>query len=254
MNNSVYNIFEDVDESKFPGFKEAVWLECTQVKDEIIFVPSGWYHQVHNLEDAISINHNWFNAYNLDWVWNLLVGDYNVAKELIEDIRDICDDFESLCQRNLAANTGMNFHDFFTFITRMSLANLVHLCNITEGSRIDSQTSCPCVQHVVRNLLHVRKVALKMSSTILAEDSGISLDIRNSLEDPVFQELYSAMSRTYKKLHEQCSHSFEDKGCIDIHDSIDTVVSHVSNSKDLISFIDSILKALPHYDSPLDDP
>lgn len=95
MKNSVYNIFEDVNESKFPGFKKAVWLECTQQKNEIIFVPSGWYHQVHNLEDTISINHNWFNAYNLDWVWNLLVGDYIEAKEYIEDIRDICDDFEA---------------------------------------------------------------------------------------------------------------------------------------------------------------
>lgn len=44
------------------------WLECIQEQDEIIFVPSGWYHQVHNLEDTISINHNWFNAYNLHWV------------------------------------------------------------------------------------------------------------------------------------------------------------------------------------------
>lgn len=28
---------------------QAVWLECTQEQNEIIFVPSGWYHQVHNL-------------------------------------------------------------------------------------------------------------------------------------------------------------------------------------------------------------
>ena len=43
--------------------------------------------------------------------WDLLVGDYNEAKELIEDIRDICDDFESLCQRNLAANTGKRIYE-----------------------------------------------------------------------------------------------------------------------------------------------
>lgn len=35
-----------------------------------------------------------------------MLRDYNEAKEYIEDIRDICDDFEGLCQRNLAANTG----------------------------------------------------------------------------------------------------------------------------------------------------
>jgi len=34
------------------------------------------------------------------------LSDYNEAKEYIEDIKDICDDFEGLCQRNLAANTG----------------------------------------------------------------------------------------------------------------------------------------------------
>lgn len=35
--------------------------------------------------------------------------DYNEAKDYIEDIREISDDFEGLCQRNLAAITGMTF-------------------------------------------------------------------------------------------------------------------------------------------------
>lgn len=77
MKNCVYNIFDEVSNSKFPGFSkvtfyilssiflfsiilfcfslqwlccmQAIWLECTQDAGEIIFVPSGWYHQVHNL-------------------------------------------------------------------------------------------------------------------------------------------------------------------------------------------------------------
>ncbi|XP_074314928.1 arginine-specific demethylase JMJ20 [Silene latifolia] len=255
MTYSVYNIFGDVSESMFPGFKKTVWLECTQMKNEIIFVPSGWYHQVHNLEDVISINHNWFNAYNLDWVWNLLVGDYNVAKELIEDIRDICDDFESLCQRNLAANTGMNFVDFFTFITRMSFANIIQLCNITEGSKTVSKTTSPWAQHIVLNLLKARKVALKMNSTILAEDSGTSLDIRKSLDDPAFLELYSAMNSTYKKLHEPSTLNLEDNKAWknDIHDSVDMVGFQVSNSKNLINLIDCILKGLGNSDLLVDE-
>ena len=36
-------------------------IEIIQESGEIVFVPSGWFHQVHNLEDTISINHNWFN-------------------------------------------------------------------------------------------------------------------------------------------------------------------------------------------------
>jgi dTDP-4-dehydrorhamnose 3,5-epimerase-like enzyme len=106
MKNCVYDIFEEVNETKFPGFKKTTWLECIQEPGEIIFVPSGWHHQVYNLEDTISINHNWLNAYNLSWVWDLLWKDYKDTEESIEDIRDICDDFEAICQRNLAANTG----------------------------------------------------------------------------------------------------------------------------------------------------
>ena len=80
MKACIYNIFDDnISENLFPGFKkvnmipgvqpllllwleyisflhvhvfiimQATWLECTQEQNEIIFVPSGWYHQVHNL-------------------------------------------------------------------------------------------------------------------------------------------------------------------------------------------------------------
>ncbi|KAL2936120.1 JmjC domain-containing protein 4 [Bienertia sinuspersici] len=250
MKNSVYNIFEDVNESKFPGFNKAVWLECTQLKNEIIFVPSGWYHQVHNLEDVISINHNWFNAYNLDWVWDLLVGDCNEAKELIEDVRDICDDFESLCQRNLAANTGMNFFDFFTFIVRISFANVLHLCNLLEGCKSDALASCSWAKHTILNLMAIRKVALRMQSTSLAEDRGVLLDIQNSLNDPSFVELCFAMNKSYAKLHGLCCHNYEDEGTlqngIKHRDFADAVRSVVSNSRSLISLVDCILNSSTH--------
>ena len=33
--------------------------KVVQEAGETIFVPSGWYHQVTNLVDTVSINHNW---------------------------------------------------------------------------------------------------------------------------------------------------------------------------------------------------
>ena len=45
----------------------------TQGVDEAIFVPSGWIHQVTNLKDTLSINHNWFNAYNLKDVHSFII-------------------------------------------------------------------------------------------------------------------------------------------------------------------------------------
>lgn len=98
-------------------------------------------------EDTISINHNWLNAYNLacvvrpfllvykencyrtkrlsthclfEFQWDLLWKDYKDTEESIEDIRDISDDFEALCQRNLAANTGT----FITYPYLISFPNL----------------------------------------------------------------------------------------------------------------------------------
>ncbi|KAJ6688212.1 2-OXOGLUTARATE AND IRON-DEPENDENT OXYGENASE JMJD4 [Salix koriyanagi] len=142
--NCVYDIFEDVSETNFPGFKKAIWMECSQEQNEIIFVPSGWYHQVHNLEDTISINHNWFNAYNLSWVLDLLSRDYKEAKEYIEDIRDICDDFEGLCQRNLAANTAGNHGFFLDLMETLDDPNFLELC-IDVGriyGKIHEQQNC----------------------------------------------------------------------------------------------------------------
>ena len=42
-------------------------IEIIQRSGEAIFVPSGWHHCVENLEDTLSINHNWINACNLHW-------------------------------------------------------------------------------------------------------------------------------------------------------------------------------------------
>uniref|UniRef100_A0A8C0UIC4 Jumonji domain-containing protein 4 n=1 Tax=Cyanistes caeruleus TaxID=156563 RepID=A0A8C0UIC4_CYACU len=47
-------------------------LEIIQEAGEIVFVPSGWHHQVHNLEDTISINHNWLNGCSVGRMWRFL--------------------------------------------------------------------------------------------------------------------------------------------------------------------------------------
>ena len=46
--------------------------EVIQETGDVIFVPSGWHHQVLNLEDTISINHNWFNGANVGKIFDEL--------------------------------------------------------------------------------------------------------------------------------------------------------------------------------------
>lgn len=58
-----------------------------QESGETIFVPSGWHHTVRNLEDTLSINHNWLNGYNMHWAWALLQQEHADATAAIEDCR-----------------------------------------------------------------------------------------------------------------------------------------------------------------------
>ena len=37
------------------------------------FAASGWFHEVENLTDCISINHNWLNAHNVKWALTKLL-------------------------------------------------------------------------------------------------------------------------------------------------------------------------------------
>ncbi|KAL9439150.1 hypothetical protein AB3S75_024752 [Citrus x aurantiifolia] len=237
LKGCVYNIFDDVSETDFPGFKKTIWLECTQEQNEIIFVPSGWYHQVHNLEDTISINHNWFNGYNLSWVWDLLLRDYNEAKEYIEDIRDICDDFEGLCQRNLAANTGMNFYDFFSFISRFSLVNVVILFHLCRDYENQIWSSSPVARHLALNLVSIRKIALKMKSVNdVAGSFGFFMDLKETLDDPKFLKLCMGFCRTYGMIHEEEKWSCEIKKALML--DFEDYDSLISSPEDLVKFID----------------
>ncbi|KAK0586374.1 hypothetical protein LWI29_005831 [Acer saccharum] len=237
LKNCIYNIFDDVSETNFPGFKKAIWLECTQEQNEIIFVPSGWYHQVHNLEDTISINHNWFNSYNLSWVWDLLLRDYNEAKEYIEDIRDICDDFESLCQRNLAANTGMNFYDFFTFISRFALVNVVQLFHLHRDNENSMWNSSSAAQHLVLNLVSIRKIAIKMKTVgVSAADCGSFMDLKETLDDPKFLKFCAGLCQTYGMIHKQTKWSCDMKKALMV--DFGGYGSSISTPEDLVKFID----------------
>ncbi|KAL6899066.1 hypothetical protein ACP4OV_005724 [Aristida adscensionis] len=239
MRISVSSLDDDVSEKQFPEFNKTEWLQCIQQENEIIFVPSGWYHQVHNLdapkwEDTLSINHNWFNAYNLHWVWNLLYEDYKVAKEYIEDIRDICDDFEGLCQRNLAANTGMNNSEDATFSTETT-------------------------HHFVYNLGSIRNVASMMRNTEafstenlcrISEDNRSAFsNVKQILEEESFRRLSVTLSKAYRHIDRGQQTSNQEgslsvsclKSDCNVVDHIASLISEVHGPEDLVRLIDSAL-------------
>ncbi|KAG8378810.1 hypothetical protein BUALT_Bualt07G0023600 [Buddleja alternifolia] len=251
MKSSVYNIFEEVCEAKYPGFKK---------------------------EDTISINHNWFNAYNISWVvrisdantkfyaldiaqvmlefgnhfdissqqWDLLLREYHEAKAYIEDIKDICDNFEGLCQRNLAANAGMDFSDFFIFIIRFALANLVLLYQLTNSQRNINWSSSQMAQLLLFNLKRIQSITVKMKS----EDAWVNhrsemISLRETVEDQSFVEFCDALGRTYSKMiYGNSETNFNLNQTLLEFKFLDLFGSRICNPDELVTFIASAFKLL----------
>lgn len=140
----------------------------------------------------------------------------------------------------------MNFYDFFSFVVRMSFANLLHLCNPPGSCKTDLPVSCSWADHTVWNLIYIRRVALRMESTSLTENRGVLFDIQKIWKDPFFVELFSALNRTYENLYGQSGLNWLDKDAqnnvINHRDLINGVGSVVSSPRSLISLIDCILK------------
>jgi len=57
------NVYPKIDS------EEQLPIECIQEAGEIIFVPSGWWHQVLNLEKSIAITQNFCSPQNFDMVY-----------------------------------------------------------------------------------------------------------------------------------------------------------------------------------------
>ena len=64
-------------------------IEIEQNIGEIIFVPSGYYHQVNNSENMItmSVNQNWFNAFNLYDIWRFILNELNLCRREIKHLQ-----------------------------------------------------------------------------------------------------------------------------------------------------------------------
>ncbi|KAK2489489.1 hypothetical protein MC885_015125 [Smutsia gigantea] len=91
-------------------------LEVTQEAGEMVFVPSGWHHQVHNLEDTISINHNWVNGCNLANMWQFLQQELCAVQHEVGQWRDTMSDWHHHCQVIMRSCSGINFGEFYNFL------------------------------------------------------------------------------------------------------------------------------------------
>ncbi|KAM5217689.1 2-oxoglutarate and iron-dependent oxygenase JMJD4 isoform 2-T2 [Hipposideros larvatus] len=115
-------------------------LEVTQEAGEMVFVPSGWHHQVHNLEDTISINHNWVNSCNLANMWHFLQQELRAVQQEVSEWKDTMPDWHHHCQVIMKSCSGINLKEFYHFLKVIAERRLLLLEKETgpgEGEDIE---------------------------------------------------------------------------------------------------------------------
>jgi len=110
----------------------------TQRAGETIFVPSGWFHQVKNIEETVSTNHNWLNQWAIRNTWVHLQDELVLVENEIEYLHSGMDDEEwnTTCQRILRAQTSFDFNDFLYFLKSIERrrCSLTSACAFSEVS------------------------------------------------------------------------------------------------------------------------
>lgn len=146
--------------------------------------------------------------------------------------------------------TGMNFYDFFTFITCFALANLALLCHLSGKYGSPPESSLTITQHLVFNIGSVRKVALEMKTMHALEGNhDCFLDIIKTSEDPRFSKLCAHLRNTYVKIHEQpCLSSEFENSVFNYLMGLDVLKacssSRIHTPEDLIRLIDNAVSEL----------
>lgn len=131
LGNLPANIENMLDDSKF--------YEIIQRSGEALFVPSGWYHQVFNTENTISVNHNWVNSCNIDIVWNYLIDNLNSVEKEIQEFSNT-EGWTEHCQLMLQALFGMNVSDFINFVKHIAFKRLEYLKVVQNDIAFEKST------------------------------------------------------------------------------------------------------------------
>ena len=58
-----------------------------QKDGQTVFVPSGWFHQVKNIKETLSINHNWINRQSIKGSWEYLNEQLDIIEREFDDLK-----------------------------------------------------------------------------------------------------------------------------------------------------------------------
>lgn len=104
--------------------------QVVQRAGQVLFVPSGWHHQVTNLEPTMSLNHNWVNHFNISKLVSIILADYEEACHVLYDLIDVFTPTEMYIetQRLLRTNSALDIADVYLMIAMACADAIAVLC------------------------------------------------------------------------------------------------------------------------------
>ncbi|CAI9607382.1 unnamed protein product [Staurois parvus] len=173
------------DPKLYPNYQKCCPpMEVTQEAGEIIFVPSGWHHQVYNVIDTISINHNWVNGCNVTVMWRFLQKELTAVQREIAEWMDTMDNWDQHCQVIMKSCTGIDYTEFYTFLKMIAQPRL----EVLETDGVDIPTEDRMIPGPRHALFDLEKIA-DVLSTMIGDADFQKLDVE-ALSPPPEQFLH----------------------------------------------------------------
>ena len=147
-------------------------IQVIQRSGECMFVPSEWQHDVVNLEETISVNHNWITPANVDRTMECLRADMAAVEKEMHSwgIEQCWNSLESM----LRGTSGLDITALFTMIC---LGLLKLLCQDQDCQELDSPSdSEPPSSWEIFRLSNALEILLEDESINLASRLQATLD------------------------------------------------------------------------------
>lgn len=152
---------------------DSKFYEIIQQPGEALFVPSGWHHQVFNIENTISVNHNWINSCNIDVVWNYLKENLDSVEKEIQEFSNT-QGWTEHCQLMLKALFGMDISDFVNFLKHIGYKRILSLETFHKDCKNDN--------HIRNDLNSINNVLNDIISEIKSRNMGNLIDLEELIQ------------------------------------------------------------------------
>ena len=136
-------------------------FEVIQNTGELMFVPATWKHEVVNLVETISINHNWITASNIDKTWECMMIEMQAIEKEVNEWGIPDGDFGAR-ENMLRGCIGLNV----TMFTLMMILEMVELLMTVIDSTIEEEDKVwDCVYSIFR-LEEVLTIVLRQPNVL----------------------------------------------------------------------------------------